>query len=172
MGRALHCGEKDNMGVAPDHADVLAHDEENGMGCVLRVWGDEFDIDNLLSHVRITPCSVQRKGLPRFGPQSRVATATGFNIVTSEASECDLSVQINDTIAFLRLHNDDLAAIMSFPGVAGAMLDFSVESRLGGDIIGQNDSLPSELLLLAGTLGIGINLTQYARGDTDVSDRS
>jgi hypothetical protein len=144
----------------------------NGMGCVLRVWGDEFEIDKLLSRISISPCHVRRKGLRTHGPRSRIADSTGFNVPTSDASEHDLSAQIDDTIAFFRLHEADIAAIMSFPGIAGAMLDFSVASRLGGDIIGQDDFLPSELLLLAGTLGIGINLTQYVLRDSEVPDRS
>src|SRR5262245_19504437 len=103
--------------------------DASGMGCVLRVWGDEFEIDELLSRLSISPCHIRRKGLPMFGPQSKIAEHSGFNVATSDASECDLPAQIKDTVAFFRLHKEDLANIMSFPGIAGAMLDFSVESR-------------------------------------------
>jgi hypothetical protein len=161
------------MGRKLDNEQSITEVDPSGIGCVLRVWGDEFDVDNLLSRVSIKPRNVQRKGIPRFGPQSKVAEETGFYVVTSKASEYNLPAQVDDTIAYLRGHGKELATIMSCPGIFGAALDFSVASRLGhNDIVAQNDFLPSELLLLAGTLGIGINVTQYMLREFDVSEPS
>ena len=147
------------------------------MGCVLRVRGDEFDIDNLLSILKLTPCHVQRKGHRRFGPKSRVAEYTGFNVSTSDASEDDLQCQISDTISFIERNIADLQTLMSYPGVRGAELGFSIRSRLRQpNVWAQNDYLPPKILLLAGQLGLAINLTQYSeysdadeRRDTDQS---
>jgi hypothetical protein len=132
-------------------------DDATGMGCVLRVSGDDFDVDDLQSRLRIVPVHVERKGKPRFGHASKIADSTSFNIVTSEVSEHDLSAQIRDTVAYLQRHGEDVQRIMSFPGVTSAVLDFAIERR---DVVVQNDYLPPELLLLAGKFGIGINLSQ------------
>jgi hypothetical protein len=133
-----------------------------GMGAVLRVRGDDFDVDDLLRKISLSVCHVERKGQPRFSPRSRIADCTGFNASTSEASERDLPKQVEDTIKYLRLNESDLKNVMSFPGVTDAEIDFAVECRLNStDIFAQNDYLPPELLALAGNLGIGINLTLY-----------
>jgi hypothetical protein len=91
---------------------------------VLRVSGDNFDIEDLLSHIKLVPCATFRKGQPKPSLKSQIANHTGFNIVTSDVSLCDLPAQISDTITFLINHNDDLSFITSFPGVTGATLDF------------------------------------------------
>jgi hypothetical protein len=137
-------------------------DDTTGIGCVLRFSGDEFNVNALLSHITIKPCHVRKKGHPTFGPESRVATYTGFNISTSDASEHDLNTQISDTLTFLQGHENELAYIMSFPGIASAEIDFSVECRVGTrESFIQNKRLPSALLLIAGRLGIDINLSLY-----------
>jgi hypothetical protein len=161
------------MGRNLDDEHSITEVDRSGMGCVLRVWGDEFNVDDLLSRVSIQPGNVQRKGTPRFGPQSKVAEETGFYVVTSEASEYNFPAQVHDTIAYLRAHGNELATIMSYPGVSGVALEFSVASRLGhNDIVAQHDFLPSELLLLAGSLGIGIYVTQYMLREFDVPEPS
>jgi hypothetical protein len=168
--RFEECNEDSNLA----EVEMRTEDESTGMGCVLRVRGDEFDIDNVLSRIKITPCHVQTKGFPRFGPKSKIAQYTGFNVATSDASERDLAAQVRDTIGFLRIHGEELALIMSFAGITVAELDFAVECRIGrNDVFAQNDYLPPELLLLAGKLGIGINFTLYpARNEVDELDRA
>jgi hypothetical protein len=135
---------------------------DNGMGCVLRVSGDDFAVDELLSRISLKPCHVSRKGQLRLGGTSRISKATSFNVVTSNSSHQDLKGQIDDTISFLLSHREDLDYIVSFPGVAGAELDFGIARR---DVYVQNDYFPAELLSLAGDLGIGIVLSQYPVGD-------
>jgi hypothetical protein len=143
--------------------ELLRYDEK-GMGCVLRVRGDNLDVDDLLMHISVPTCHVQRKGKPRFGPKSRIAEYNGFNVLTSDASERDLPRQVKDTIEFLETHLQDILNIRAYPGVEFLELDFSNESRIGGNIVGQNDLFPQGLISLAGRLGLGINLSTYMPG--------
>lgn len=47
---------------------------------------------------------------------------------------------------------------MDFPGIESRTLDFPVENR---DVAVQCDVLPAQLLLLAGSLGIAIEISRY-----------
>jgi hypothetical protein len=136
--------------------------KDTGMGCVLRVWGEDFAVDELLSRVNLRPCKIFRKGQKEHGPNSNTADNTGFYVVTSERSENDLDGQVEDTIDYLTTHRTELASIMSFPGVQSATLDFSVSCKIGANrIVVQNDFLPVELIKLSGELGLAINLSLY-----------
>jgi len=59
---------------------------------------------------------------------------------------------------FLRKHQSELSRLASFPGVDDRHLDFGYHHR---DAAVQCDYLPPELLALAGSLGIGIELSLY-----------
>jgi hypothetical protein len=141
-----------------------ANCKEQGMGCILLAYGEDLNVDDLMSKIGLTPLHVDRKGEPRFGPSSKkIAKRSGLRFSTSEASEKDLDEQIRDTVSFLETHANDIRTITAFPGVEDAYLDFSNECRLDANVIGQNDFFPKELVALAGQLGLGINLTTYSR---------
>jgi hypothetical protein len=42
-------------------------------------------------------------------------------------------------------------------------LDFPIYSRLDGEIVNQNDYLPSKLISLAGELGLSIGISIYSK---------
>jgi hypothetical protein len=83
---------------------------------------------------------------------------TGFSVIVSDIWG-DLRAQVPDAIAFLREHELELARLASYPGVSDMRLDFPYARREGAAV--QSDSLPPELLVLAGSLGITIELTLY-----------
>jgi hypothetical protein len=136
-------------------------DTEDGMGCVLRVYGDNLNVDELLACIKLQPCCVRRKGKPRYPNSKRLAESNGFHVTTSDASERDLPRQIKETTKFLNANRNDLLFIKSFAGVEEADLNFSNHSRIRGDIVGQNDSFPTELISIAAEFGLGINLATY-----------
>lgn len=144
--------------------------DTEGYGCILRVSTDDVAIDDLLSSIKVASYRIDRKGEPIFRSE-RVRKKSGFHILTHGTSELNLQSQIVETIAFLRTHAKDLASIMSFPGVTGAELDIAIIRR---DVVVQGEYLPSELLSLAGNLGIGINISLYPElesgGDPLVKD--
>jgi hypothetical protein len=128
-------------------------------GCVLRVAGQDFAVDEFLTNSHLRPCAVWRHGERRtpHGPPSRNA---GFNLVVSDAPGCDLPSQVRDAIQFLTEHYEALARLMAWKGVEGAVLDFGVERR---DVVVQCDTLPAALIRLAGGLGLAIEMSLYPK---------
>ena len=131
------------------------------MSCVLRANGSDFLVDRFLEHSDLIPCVVYRKGEPRSPaskPKGKIHETSGLNIDVSEADFDNLEGQIQDAISFLKQHKKELERLRKFPGVEGLALDFGIAKR---DVIAQYDYFPPELLYLAGSLGIGIELSQY-----------
>ena len=130
------------------------------MSCVLRANGSSFLFDEFLKDSDFVPCAVYRKGEARSsrkGPE-KVEQSSGLHVVVSEAEFDTLDRQIQDAIAFMQQHKTELKRLCSFPGVEAVILDFGIEKR---DVGSQFDYFPPVLLSLAGSLGIGIELSQY-----------
>ncbi len=134
------------------------------MSCVLRAGGSEFDVEEFLSRSPFQPDATFRKGEPKGrttptleAPKSQVS---GFNLTISEASFSEPQVQIEDAIAFLEYNDTELIRLVSFQGVEQVSLDFGIEER---EVMYQSDRFPPKLLLLAGTIGIWLELTLYPR---------
>jgi hypothetical protein len=80
----------------------------------------------------------------------------------------DLAGQVADARRFLAQHKTDLELLRTFPGVEHLELDFPTHLRIGtNDVAVQSDRFPSDLLLAAGTLGIGLALTIWPRPTPD-----
>ncbi len=131
-------------------------------GCVLRISGDEFDLDALLASIDVSPCHVQRKGAPRFESGRSIAEYTGFNIDVSKDDGNDLAHQVRDATQFLATSRTAIQRAVNYPGVEHAELDFCVNCRLGNGVAVQNNSLSSDLLKLAGDLGVDVNVSIYS----------
>lgn len=131
------------------------------MTCILRAGGATFDVDDFLSKSSLVADSLWRKGERRF-PRSRsseeINETSGVRVVASEADFSDLSQQIEDVIAFIRKNQEPVRALASFPGVEGAVLDFGAEIYPPG---WASFTLPAELLLLAGSVGVSLCLSVY-----------
>jgi hypothetical protein len=94
---------------------------------------------------------------PGTQPGRRVDEHSGVNIKVSAAKQDDLQSQIKDALAFLEENEQEIESLCGYPGVEFAGLDFGVELP---DALVSN-SFPSELLHLAGSLGLNIELTYY-----------
>lgn len=129
------------------------------MTCVLRIYGKDLDVDDLLAGTSVACDSVFRKGhrlgnSPRMKPYER----SGISIVVSEAGFDDLERQIAEVIAWLEVNRQALAKAVAWPGVDAAGLDFGIHMR---NVYSQCDYFPASLVRLAGALGLGIELSQY-----------
>lgn len=133
--------------------------------CILRAFGDAFDVDAFVTHSTLPLHSVFHKGERRFptSPRNQTCfTTCGLQITVSDREFADLSGQIEDAILFLHTHRDELARLTAFPGVEKVRLDFPRDLRIGTDRIWtQSDYLPPSLLRAAGNLDIGIVLSLY-----------
>jgi hypothetical protein len=57
----------------------------------------------------------------------------------------------------------ELQNFLAKPNINSAALDFPIYSRLNEDIVNQNDQLPKELIILAGKLSLGIEISIYSK---------
>ena len=123
------------------------------IGCVLRASGSEFDVDAFLDDSPFEPCAVWRRGEQRFRHKPP-SENSGFNL---EVSDGDLAEQVAGAVVFLEDDRAEILRLLAMIGVE-AHLDFGIARR---DVFVQTDFFPSVLIGLAGSLGLGIELSQY-----------
>ena len=91
-------------------------------------------------------------------PGGRQVTKPGFNVTVSDAGMDDLDAQIDEAIAFLDRHEDELRRLGRYEGVEDVTIDFGIKWR---DVAAQFDWFPPELLWRAGALDIGLCVSHY-----------
>jgi hypothetical protein len=139
------------------------------MGCVLRVWGKNFDVDAFWSGSSLDPLTVWHTGEPQAptsNPKGRQHQDSGMNVSVSVREFSDLAGQVNDAISFLRAHHKELLRLRNFPCSEGTTLDFPVEDR---EVACQRDTFPSELLALMGGLKITLAISRYPNSTNRLS---
>ena len=135
------------------------------MAAVLRASGPDFDVDAFVADCDWDVSKVYHRGealLPRTQPHGRTHTESGLNIVVSDAGFDEFGDQIEDAIEFLRDNVLEVQKLVAFAGVTGAVLDFGIAWR---DVVAQSDQFPSELVRLAGSCGIALELSHYPVSD-------
>jgi hypothetical protein len=125
-------------------------------GCVFHARGEEFAVDEFLAGSSLAPYRIYHRGelAERCG---RVWKDSGFSVNVTDDGE-SLSGQCEKVISFLREFEGELIRLAHFHGVTDRRLDFGYYRR---DVVVQFDYLPPRLLALAGSLGIGIELSLY-----------
>ena len=136
------------------------------MGAYFRAIGDEFDVDAFLAGSVLDPDQVFHRGEPGSIIRSKPCEATGFAIQISRGFG-RLQDHIEEVLSFLREHELELGRLSRYEGVTELSLDFGYE-RCPEAVI-QCDYLPAELVALAGSLGVGIELSLYPASDRTVS---
>ena len=132
------------------------------MGVYFRAIGDEFDVDAFLAGSVLDPDQVFHRGKPSPIIRSRPCEATGFTIhISREFGR--LEDHIENVLSFLREYELELGRLSRYEGVTELSLDFGYE-RCPEAVI-QCDYLPAELVALAGSLGVGIELSLYPAAD-------
>ena len=135
------------------------------MPAVLRAHGDDFDVDGFLAGCTLPVCAVRRRGepmLPVSEPHGRRYERSGVHMTASDADFDEFPRQADEATAFLRNESEQVRRLCEWPGVEGVTLDFGVERR---DVAVQCDVLPMELVRLAGSLGLAIEMSQYPTRD-------
>lgn len=125
-------------------------------GCLLHVSGEEFAVDEFLAASTFKPYRVHRRGEPK-GKADHIHEDSGFSVDVSDV-DGELDSEIEDAVRFLRFHESELTRLATFSGIQDRRLDFGYYRR---NVFMQSEYLPAELLKLAGTLGISIELSLY-----------
>ena len=128
--------------------------------CVLRISGAEFAVENFTPKSKLTS-NPSRYTLWHKGEQHRKGSHedSGFILDVCQLDSKGLKELVERVIDFLRNNSTELKQLMDFPGVENGILDFAINRR---DVAAQLDHFPAELVRLAGSLGLGIDLTQYS----------
>ncbi|SEP30141.1 DUF4279 domain-containing protein [Mucilaginibacter sp. OK283] len=135
------------------------------MSCVLRIIGEDFDVDSFILKTGIDPYKVFYKGDPKVKskPDGKKFEHSGCAIDASEADFTDFKQQVKDVIEFLESNRNKLLFINSGSEIQYAVLDFGV--AYNPDKFTQTQYLPKELLKLAADLGIGIEISIINRAN-------
>ena len=134
------------------------------MPCNLVILGKNLDIDAFITKSKLRGYSKHYKGETMFksNPQGKKVIHSRVAIQTSKADFNHLDQQIKDTIKYLKRHMDKLNLIKETKEIDIALLDFGIHLRIDKKkIYLQSDRFPSELLKLAGDLGLDIELSIY-----------
>lgn len=134
------------------------------MPSVLRAYGGDFDVDTFLADFTLPVCAVKRRGdsaLPASRPDGRRHERSGIHVPISDAGFDEFPRQVEETTTFLSANAEQVRRLVAFPGVDGVTLDFGIVHR---DVAVQIEHLPAELVRLAGSLGLAIELSRYPAG--------
>jgi hypothetical protein len=134
--------------------------QENSMSCILRVSGDELNVDALLRVVGLQPDRVWRRGEPRRAskPDGKRNESSGVTFVASDADYREFSLQLDEATEFLEDNRAQIAAMASFEGVQHAILDFGIELR---DVPFHSDILTPQFLMAVAGMGLAVELSHY-----------
>lgn len=102
---------------------------------------------------------VQRRGESTGGKRGAGYETSGLQVRVGGDDSAALEQQIADAKVFLRVEAAEIRRLRGLPGVAVARLRFGDEWPEG--MVAHFPTLPSELLLACGELGLDIVLSQY-----------
>ncbi len=137
------------------------------MSAVLRAYGEAFDVDAFVAICTLPITAVIRRDDPVFPasqPEGRKHARSGVHVLASDADFDEFPLQVAEATAFLQSEFAQLRSLCEYAGVETVSLDFGVARR---DVVVQCDYLPPELVRLAGSLGLGIELSQYPASNED-----
>ncbi len=121
------------------------------------VSGLNFDVDGFLKTTGLETVGIYHKGDMVIGPdQTRIPrTDSGYMAIIDRDETRPLKYHINQTAKFLIQHESSLKKARSF-GADDLRLNFFYPNL---EVHELSHYLPPELLLLAGVLGIGIEMS-------------
>lgn len=143
------------------------------MSCVLALQGRAFDVDSFVTKSNLPlPYRIKRKGEPRW-PHLPTSSVMSFSVLTAVTSQADnIEQQIADTIEYLEQHSEYLKHLAETVDLEFATLNFGIDLRIDRKkVLTQSERFPAKLLLLAGTLGLDIELSLYPRDFDDLVGR-
>jgi hypothetical protein len=135
------------------------------MSCILRIAGENFDVDTFISKSTIVAYNRFYKGDAKYKskPDGAKVERSGCSIEVSKVKFENFHRQVDDAILYLNQNKDKLQLIKAIPEIQYAVLDFGVDYDC--DKFTQTHYLSNEFLKLVSELGIGIELSIYQSTD-------
>ena len=155
----MHWTQKDAPVIS-----VLASRVFKQMSCILRISGEELNIDKMLQSSSLTYDQVWRKGEP-CSIVGKLNTHSGVQFVVSDADFEDFIIQRSDAIKFLEKNTDAILKMVQFPNVQNNTLDFGVSITEGN--VAVMSYLSPELIGLAAKCGLGVEISCYLCNDDE-----
>jgi len=128
------------------------------MSCLLRISGEFLNIEAMLVASPLVSDRSWKKG-ERRNRKGVTHASSGANFLVSERDLDEFDLQVRDATEFLQHHTGTIAAMVAFPGVQDAQLDFGVALPEG--MVTHCCHLPPLLIQLAGRAGIGLEISHY-----------
>ena len=138
--------------------------------CLLKIYSDQDSFKKFERNTVIPVYSIQEKGDIRRKETGEKYTDYKISFDVSEKDWDDFTGQVNDAIEFLSQYHEEIKNLMNTHKITDAYLDFPLYSRLNSKVVNQNDHLPRELISLAGSLNIGIEMAIYSKEAMKIFD--
>jgi hypothetical protein len=134
------------------------------MECVLRAYGQTFDVDGFLADSPWRPYPVYHRGekvrVRVRGPEQHECSGFVLDVPGSDTPSEAFADQAAAALNFLSDNHSECERLKSFPGVEGRMLDFAVPLR--SDQPMRSHHIPLELVRAAADLSMSLEVTVYA----------
>jgi hypothetical protein len=141
--------------------------------CVLHVSSTVQSFESFLSDFRMLPVyqSHNKGDLP--DEESGVEEPFedyGFSCDISDKPWSDVPGQVEDMVKFLEDYYEVLTHLKDAHVISDWRFDIPYECALDGEHLSQFNYLPPKLLMLAGSFGIGVELSLYWPSEDDGAD--
>jgi len=138
--------------------------------CVLKLFSAEKSFRAFASKCSMPVYSVKEAGETRRKSTGEVREEHRISFDVSDREWDEFPAQAKEAEAFLEKYRSELTELFSTHPISSAYLDFPIWSRLSEEIVNQNDHLPAGLVATCGSLGLGIEMSQYSRDAFDGLD--
>lgn len=130
------------------------------MSCILRIIGEELDVDLLDAKLGLPTPKKIYKGQPRFKtkPEGEKIAHSELSFTASHAPFDNFNQQVEEVIEYLSKYYYQLKLLTETKGIEYATLDFGVNYRYK---FVQSHYFKPELVKLAGELGLSFEFSLY-----------
>jgi hypothetical protein len=135
--------------------------DKNNMSCVLKIMGENLDVDAFVAKTQMDGFDKSYKGDWTNKLKKRKREWSSAGMVISDAGYDDVKTQIKEAIEFLNRHKDNLRHIATTPEIEYATIDFGVDSTIDEDHLSQSFYLTKPLIKICAELDIEIELSLY-----------
>lgn len=126
------------------------------MSCCLTIKGVYYSTDNITADMFGPQVNVFKKGEKMSN--GKVQEVSGISIPIGDSNLDCLETEIVDAIQFMKHHKVTISRLIKRSGVDDAYISFAIKQR---NELALFDYFPAELLVLAGSIGLGIQFCQF-----------